>query len=51
MSNYAKLLNNLSTLKLFRIKDKLDEYIDLINTNKKNIVDSCLLYTSDAADE
>ena len=33
MSNYTKLLNNLDTLKLFKIKDNIDTYI-------------CLLYTS-----
>ena len=40
MSNYNKLLNNLETLKLEKIKENLDTYIDLINTKKKDIVDA-----------
>ena len=40
MNNYNKLLNNLEILKLNKIKDQLDNYIELINTKKKNIVDS-----------
>lgn len=41
MNNYNKLLNNLDTLKLFKIKENIDTYIDLINNKKKDIVD-CL---------
>ena len=40
MNNYNKLLNNLETLKLRKIKDNLDEYIDMINNKKKDIVES-----------
>ena len=40
MNNYNKLLNNLETLKLLKIKDNIDSYIDLINNKKKDIVDS-----------
>jgi len=40
MSNYVKLNNNLEILKLEKIKQHLDEYIDLINNKKKDIVDS-----------
>ena len=40
MNNYNKLLNNLETLKLLRIKDNLDNYIDLINEKKKNFIDT-----------
>ena len=40
MNNYNKLLNNLETLKLEKIKENLDTYIDLINAKKKDIVDS-----------
>ncbi len=40
MNNYTKLLNNLSTLKLLKMREKLDEYIDLINNNKKDVVDA-----------
>ena len=39
-NNYIKLLNNLENLKLEQIKDNLDKYLDLINENKKDIVDS-----------
>ena len=37
MSNYVKLLNNLDKLKLLKIKENLDQYVELINNNKKNI--------------
>ena len=40
MNNYNKLLNNLETLKLRKFKDNLDEYIDMINNKKKDIVES-----------
>lgn len=40
MNNYNKLLNNLETLKLNRIKDNMDQYIDLINKKEKNLIDS-----------
>ena len=40
MSNYVKLINNLETLKLEKIKDNIDEYIDLINNKRKDVVDS-----------
>lgn len=33
MSNYIKLTNNLDVLKLERIKQNLDKYIELININ------------------
>ena len=39
-NNYVKLLNNLQNLKLEQIKDNLDKYLDLINENKKDIIDS-----------
>lgn len=39
MSNYNKLINNLENLKLLKIKDNLDLYIDLINKKEKDIVD------------
>ena len=35
MSNYVKLTNNLEILKLEKIKQNLDQYIDLINGKKK----------------
>lgn len=40
MNNYNKLLNNLETLKLLKIRDNIDNYIDLINSKKKGIIDS-----------
>ncbi len=40
MNNYNKLLNNLEELKLIKFKDKLDDYIDLINNKQKNIIDA-----------
>ena len=41
MSNYIKLINNLEILKLERIKQNLDKYIELIN-KKEWIVNSFL---------
>lgn len=35
MSNYTKLLNNLDALKLFKIKDNIDTYINSINDKEK----------------
>ena len=35
MSNYVKLTNNLELLKLEKMKENIDQYIDLINTKKK----------------
>lgn len=40
MNNYVKLLNNLEKLKLTKTKENLDSYIDLINNNKKTLVDA-----------
>ena len=40
MNNYVKLLNNLEKLKLTKIKENLDSYIDLINNNNKTLVDA-----------
>ena len=40
MSNYVKLTNNLEILKLEKIKQNLDQYIDLINVKKKDVVDA-----------
>lgn len=40
MSNYVKLLNNLEKLKLEKIKDNIDTYIELINKSKKDIVEA-----------
>jgi len=40
MSNYIKLINNLEMLKLGRIKENLDKYIELINKKEKDAVDS-----------
>ena len=40
MNNYVKLLNNLEVLQLEKIKQNLDQYIDLINNKEKGIVDA-----------
>ena len=38
MNIYNKLLNNLEQLKLLKIKEYLDNYINLINDKKMDIV-------------
>lgn len=40
MSNYVKLTNNLELLKLEKIKENIDQYIDLINNKKKDVIDA-----------
>ena len=40
MSNYIKLTNNLEVLRLERIKENLDKYIELINKKEKDVVDA-----------
>lgn len=40
MSNYVKLVNNLEVLKLVKIKENLDKYIELINKKEKDVVDA-----------
>ena len=40
MSNYIKLKNKLELLKLKKIKENIDKYIDLINNKKKDVVDA-----------
>lgn len=40
MNNYNKLKNNLEKLNLNKINDNIDEYVDLINTKKKNFIDA-----------
>ena len=40
MSNYTKLMNNLEQLKLEKIKENLDTYIELINKKEKDVVDA-----------
>lgn len=44
MNNYSKLENNLEKLYLNKINDNIDEYIDLINKNKKNFIDALYEY-------
>lgn len=39
MSNYNKLINNLEALKLTKMRDNIDVYIDLINKKEKDLVD------------
>lgn len=40
MSNYNKMINNLETLKLLKIRENIDKYVDLVNGKKKDFVDS-----------
>ena len=40
MNNYNKLLNNLEILKLLRMRDSIDDYIDLVNNKKKDITEA-----------
>lgn len=40
MSNYNKMINNLETLKLMKIRENIDKYVDLVNGKKKDFVDS-----------
>lgn len=40
MDNYQKMINNLDKLDLIQIKNNIDVYIDLINNNKKDVVES-----------
>lgn len=39
MNSYNKLLNNLEILKLNRIRENLDKYIDLINNKEKDVIE------------
>ena len=40
MNNYNKLLNNLEELELIKIKENINQYIDLVNDKSKNFVDA-----------
>ena len=40
MSNYIKLNNNLEILKLVKIKENIDKYIELINAKEKDVVEA-----------
>jgi RNA-directed DNA polymerase len=42
MSSYTKLVNGLETLGLMGIKSSLDNYIELINSGEKSVVDVSL---------
>lgn len=46
MTNYNKLLNNLELLKLDKIKDNLDSYIDMNNNGQKSLIDALFELTS-----
>ena len=39
MNSYNKLLNNLEILKLNRIRENIDKYIDLINKKEKDVIE------------
>lgn len=47
MSNYNRLLNNLTNLNLLKIKENLDMYIDLVNDKKISIVDALYKLTEE----
>ncbi len=47
MSNYNKLINNLTKLNLLKIKEKIDTYIDLVNDKKISIVDALYKLTDE----
>ena len=47
MNIYNKLLNNLEQLKLLKIKEYLDNYINLINDKKMNIVQALFELTEE----
>ena len=46
MSNYNKLLNNLEKLKLNKFRNNIDEYIDMVNSKKKDFVEALYDLTS-----
>lgn len=46
MNNYVKLLNNSEVLQLEKIKQNLDQYIDLINNKEKDVVEALYELTS-----
>lgn len=39
MNNYTKLLNNLELLKLNKIKENLDKYVELVNNKEKDVIE------------
>lgn len=45
-SNYTQLINNLNSLKLFEIKDKLDEVTDFVTSSNISFTDSLLKLTN-----
>lgn len=47
MSNYNRLINNLTNLNLLKIKENLDMYIDLVNDKKISIVDALYKLTEE----
>lgn len=47
MSNYNKLINNLTNLNLLKIKENVDMYIDLVNDKKINLVDALYKLTEE----
>ena len=40
LNNYVKLLNNLESLELKNMKSNIDQYIEMVNSNDKSIVDA-----------
>ena len=46
MTNYNKLLNNLETLKLEKVKENISQYIDMVNSGEKAFVDALFELTN-----
>ncbi|WMM26113.1 ATP-binding protein [Tissierella sp. MB52-C2] len=40
MNNYVKLLNNLENLELKNMKSNIDQYIEMVNSNERSVVDA-----------
>lgn len=40
LNNYVKLLNNLENLELKNMKSNIDQYIEMVNSNDKSVVDA-----------
>ena len=39
-TNYVKLMNNLETLGLDKMREYMDTYIDLVNSGEKTVTDA-----------
>ena len=50
MNNYNALINNLESLELIRIRENIDSYINMINEEKKTVVDALYELTEQELD-